>query len=443
MLQKFRALDIIYSGKCNMACTYCFIHKNKTSMENYNSLIREALISGDFCKKIIEAFPDNKETFEVLSLWGAEPTINHDLFENFITPLLDYYTNVERIMFSTNALLGLPAIKDFIDTLNKYTCMNKRKIMLEIQLSLDGPDYINDSSRHPGATKNTIKVAKEIISYVNEIDNQYFKLGIHNKATISPYWFEYLVQDINRIYEYYTFFDELQEECLSLVKNKNIESFMALNPTIVNPGEFTEKDGCIFAKWINMISTLDTSRFKHVKHPLYGHGEEVYKFFMETCDTEPYIPFKRSCSAGLNSLSIDYKGDILTCHRIYDNIFMGTSITDLQFSDDNTISKERKYKDIEKVVYLNDMYHSSMKARFNMFKVLINGLIWLGKIPPIEKYPLRWLFHLVNGVNCHIGQGEMTGSFYLTTLSYINLFAYGAAEEMYKYYKNLGGLNGN
>ena len=44
------------------------------------------------------------------------------------------------------------------------------------------------------------------------------------------------------------------------------------------------------------------------------------------------------------------------------------------------------------------------------------------------------MFRSIGAITCFIGQGEMTGSIYLTTTSYIHLLAHGALEELWDYY---------
>jgi sulfatase maturation enzyme AslB (radical SAM superfamily) len=433
--KKLGALDILYSGKCNMACTYCYIHKDKNKMEDYNSKIRNSILSGDFSNKIIEIFADNKEQIGTVSLWGAEPTINADVFEPFIIPLFNYFPNLSKIMFSTNALLGLPAIKYFIDVMDEYSKKNNRKMFLEIQLSLDGPDYINDFSRHRGATNNTIKVAKEIIEYVNNC-NSNFSLSIHTKATLTTEWFKYLI-DINKCYEYFDFFEKVQDDCLKLSTNKNIHIAMATLPTIVNPGEHTKEDGLIFAEWVKTIRKIDVSRYKYYKHPLYGRRTDVYDSYMKAMAHDPFIPPRYTCSAGAGALSIDYLGNIMTCHKLHDNLMMGDSFKNWQFIKNTTIKYEEIEKEEPRLTYLNDMFHDSAEANYRIFKTLMGGLYYVGELDfdlTDDSY-IKWLFCLVDSSCCHVGQGDETGSYFLPTMSYINLFAYGAAKELLEYYR--------
>ena len=153
-------LSIHFTSDCNMACKYCYIEKRKHEMASYNREIRKALEDGSFVANAKKIFESKKDDFENIALWGAEPSINGDLFKNFIWEMLDYFTNVKEIMFSTNALLGGKFIYDnFYTPLLEYANKNHREIRFDLQLSLDGPEYINDDSRHPGATASTLETA--------------------------------------------------------------------------------------------------------------------------------------------------------------------------------------------------------------------------------------------------------------------------------------------
>ena len=67
----------------------------------------------------------------------------------------------------------------------------------------------------------------------------------------------------------------------------------------------------------------------------------------------------------------------------------------------------------------------------------MGGLYYVGELDfdlTDDSY-IKWLFCLVDSSCCHVGQGDETGSYFLPTMSYINLFAYGAAKELLEYYR--------
>ena len=418
-----------------MACTYCYIHKNKQRMKDYNARIRETILNGSFSQSIINNFSEYKEQISHIALWGAEPTINAEYFKTFITPLFDYFPNLNEVMFSTNALLGINAIDHFIVTMNNYAEEHNRKMRLELQFSLDGPDYINDSSRHPGATKSTLQAIKDVVEKYKNLNGN-FGMILTTKATLTTDWMEYLAENPNKMQEYFEFFSNIQNNMLDIIKdNKNIQLYLAGYPTCVDPGEHTIEDGEKFAKYIKALRKVDVSKCPPYKHPLYLQCIKEYHI-------NEYNPQYRigscACSAGLGSWSVDCEGNIMACHRTYDNLYMGTSLSEL-FCDDTSTRVDQKTNwnlAINRLDYQSIVFHRSQESRKAFLNYILQGLVIAGQVDKkyLEPYWFERLFRSIGAITCFIGQGEMTGSIYLTTTSYIHLLAHGALEELWDYY---------
>ena len=96
-------------------------------------------------------FPD-KNSLEEVGFWGGEPTIRLDRAFYTLNKLIDYYPNLSTINFSTNFTTKnwFEQIGNLCKLLSNF---ENRKFRLEIQLSIDGPEDINDLGRGPGTTK--------------------------------------------------------------------------------------------------------------------------------------------------------------------------------------------------------------------------------------------------------------------------------------------------
>ncbi|MBE5925667.1 MAG: radical SAM protein [Lachnospiraceae bacterium] len=126
-------LECVFVGSCNLACEYCFIHKNPSNMHLYNEEIRNSIVDGSFQNNIITKFNEAKYNIKGLSLWSGEPTLNADLIATFCEPLLEFFPFLETFMFSTNGLLGYEkGIKPYIEYFKKYSELHDRPIHLTI-----------------------------------------------------------------------------------------------------------------------------------------------------------------------------------------------------------------------------------------------------------------------------------------------------------------------
>ena len=97
---KKEEVSLLFSTKCNMDCSYCYIPKDK-KMEETNKEVREFIISGNYANEIANLSDDIRK----ISLWGAEPTLNYDLTKILFTNILSKNKSVEEIFFSTNILI--------------------------------------------------------------------------------------------------------------------------------------------------------------------------------------------------------------------------------------------------------------------------------------------------------------------------------------------------
>ena len=240
-LKPIYGVSIHWSSDCNMACKYCYIDKDKPAMASLNREIRTALEDGSFVENVKTTLEPIKNQVDSLALWGAEPTINGKYFENFISEMLDYFTNCSSLMFSTNALLGAQVLYDqFLSPLMKKVESLKRKFNFELQLSLDGPEVINDASRHTGATKNTLDTLYYLIEMMPE-KTDYFTLNLTTKPTLDISFMKEMVEGGEKEFrKYYAFGEQVQKKATLLIGNKTSVTAMAsIIPTLVDPGYYT------------------------------------------------------------------------------------------------------------------------------------------------------------------------------------------------------------
>ncbi len=430
-------LDIIFSRNCNMKCSYCYISKNspdKLALDN--NKIREAIINKSFFKNIIKYFNENnKHQIAILSLWGAEPTLNADLFKDFIFDLLTYFTNVNTIMFSTNSLLGFSALNKFISALNEYSKEYNRELSLQLQFSIDGPPYINDKTRYQGAAKNSIKTIFDIINYYN---TQELKCHVYifPKPTLSCDIFKTLGENKAKIIEWYQFFCDIDKQFTEINKNKNINIDFSGIPTLVNPGFHTNEDGKSFALFLQTIRKLKSEDIPDNQNRIPLFQSCFSEFWTHEDARFSHAPgswYSSHCSAGKNLLSVDYQGNLSLCHRAQDSTYDGNP--DYFIWEKNiTIYKKT---DISRVSYNGVMLHASHEAECHMIKMVLTGMVLSGEIN--RRYLedpelLKWLcfFHL--GTCCWVGETIDSGSMYVPTQSFIRLFCNGALEEILKYY---------
>lgn len=434
-MDQIYSLEVLFAGKCNLRCSYCLIHKNTEQMNCYNEAIIESIKNGEFQKRIINKFAPSKDLLEVISLWGAEPTLNAGYVQKLLEPLFDYFPKVNEIMFSTNAIIGFEkGIKPFYDFVSEYAKKHQRIFQLTIQYSIDGPKYITDKNRGcPGATEKVVQALIDTVKYHNNnIQSDYFTLNIMTKPTVSPENQEYLLKN-DKIEDWFLFFDELTEKLEKLCPSKkNLVLNTAQEPTICSPYDYTKKDGIIFKKFIQAIKKLDISHFRHYQHPLINRFVIGWRWALASQD---YSGTALLCNAGYTGTSVDYEGNIMTCHRVYDGYRSGGA----EYPEPaKSIHLVDSIKDEYRINYLTKSYFLNHRFKMNIQEALLSALVSCGEID--EKYlDIRYqriLTMLFGATTCYAGEcGFQTPGLYLTPLGRLRLLCNGALEEIVEYYE--------
>lgn len=422
---EYKNIDFHFSSDCNMACEYCFIKKDKKEMAIYNKKTREKILNGELKQNILKNLAQNELIyFNTMGLWGAEPTINADLFETFLDQMLEIFPNIQEVMFSTNSFLGYNYISKFIFAVNKIgQKYNKKDFKLTIQFSLDGPAWINEQTRKTGATKRTLDTIDTILKEINS-ENFKYSLMITSKITLSVLHMKDMIENPNLMKEYFDFFNDFKKR-----ENKNnfIKTYFQFRPTLVIPGYYTKEDGIIFAKWLakiikfNKIYKMDTIQTIDRIRPLKEYDNELIM-------TESF-----GCGAGKGSIMVNADGDLFVCHQLArfacyederkDNILIN------QYSTLNGTSKAL-------MKYNSKAVHAFESNYYENFKSVAKLMAKAGLIEPIYEYDLQaiqLLFLMSSAFFCFISYAEETKDPFFVSPSALSLFGNGAAELLYYY----------
>lgn len=425
-------ISLNFSSDCPHACMYCTINKHKNIMKKNNEQIREDIISGEYARNIINRFHSKKDIIDNISLWGMEPTVNADLFTKLVYPLLDYFPNVKEMMFSTNSWLGYNTLKYCIEGLDDYCRENSRDFHLELQISLDGPTWINDPSRRIGATANTLKVVREIVENLQR--DTVIDIQMHTKPTLDTKFMKIMVEDKEKLVEYFRFFDDLQEELVLINRNPKLRLYMSQVPTLVNPGEHTVEDGRVLAAFIGELRKMDVSIYKHYKHPLMI---QPMRGLLDACSVRDHNSFSHwgCCSSGRYTANIDNHGDLFSCHALFTYPYMDEEAT---ITYAHTTAKD---DDPQRLQYVDLLWSEYPESRQKFCDIIIGALASYGQIDKVyltDDYLRKLLFYALGGVYCQFGHLESTMSIWAYTTSQFKYFGNGALQEIVGYINDCG-----
>lgn len=279
MVQDRNTVVFYTSAVCNLNCRYCAIDKNPALVEIDKKL--EESFKGDyyfnFCK---EVFPDPKQ-LKRFETWGGEPFLGMDRLHETLRNMFTYYTDIEQGFSSTNTLAP-----DFhgqfyrlMGVLGEY----KKPISYSLQLSLDGPEKVNDRNRGVGTTKRIKESLHRLFHEVDEHVPENVNLVFHFKPTLDMETIREL-DSHEKIIDYYKFFEEFYDDFYSIEHKENV-SMYPTKPNTACPMPHTSEDGKVFGALVRMCREVEER----------NKTEHFFKYFKS--DITPYAS---NCSYALD-----------------------------------------------------------------------------------------------------------------------------------------------
>lgn len=466
--QKFGAnLTLITSEACNLHCKYCEIAATTAQNHCYeNEKIKKAMLDGSFLnniQKIFEKYDLNYYQIDSIELWGEEPTLTLDAFNEMFKKLYFLFPNVFRISFSTNCIQNMDSLYNYIKNIN--TIVNKKGFHIEIQISYDGK-WSTENLR--GIDPNIIKQNFEyLIKKLNDLkfrENIKLTFAFHNVLSfelidyinsnqgIENYWYE-----LNNFYEYF--------KNININPNIHLANF---SYGVIAPYNATKEDGIKYADFLiktehiiqqyeKMFTPINSFSLmlKSVEQSGVNKNLEndmmnfIFKHFQQR-DVNSYC----GCGTGLRLLKIRYNGQIIHCQ----NAIFG--LTDNDNNQNIDTFRKNIRKDQIQIKYTPNLLTDPDEYIHNwMYKWgtvtnndtiiqmlcntanLMNILSELDQIDISYKYDqkkvIRHSFYFVLLYSCWENNLNYTGSIFGEQLGRIRMYANGYLDEIEKVLKNI------
>jgi hypothetical protein len=337
-------------------------------------------------------------------------------------------------MFSTNLTLfnWFEQLYTFIDVLKNYD----RNFHINIQMSLDGPEYINDIGRGKGTTKafleNYYRFIEEIP--INLPDN--IKLSFWFKPTLSVETIE-LLQEKEKVIDYFTFFDNLTDKAKQ-IKDFRIDFTPAL-PNTACPSPHTQENGKKFANYCKLCYEISKEN-KEKKYFKHYHNIVSFSKTETFCD-EKHCGF---CGGGITAIGMLPEEKISICHSGFTELMEKYKEMAANSDDFRSVVKElfchvdifsscMTFEDFKK--YQEMMIHfqkADSQAAFNNLVLMIRVLAKNNQID--KKYAKEKeaieaaYFYSTHVSNCFRDNMNVSGSILIPPVGLIKILFNGAKE---------------
>lgn len=383
-------LTLYTTAVCNLNCSYCYIDKNE-SLIAIDEMLDKSFI-GDYYFNFAKDMFQNPDSLRRLEIWGGEPTLRLDRSFYTITKLISYFPNFNEIMFSTN-FTTKNWFEQFSGLLTTLENFPSRSFTLFIQLSIDGPEEINDLGRGKGVTKKFINHWIELINFVskNNIPKN-IKIILHFKPTLSIETIP-LLQSKEAIIKYYQFFEYFKNS-IEFYENEQI-SFNLTMPNTACPSPHTVQDGKLFANFCKLCREIEKENqnkkyFQYYKiiTPFQSRDQWDHSC-SNVCDS------CGTCGIGIKSIGLLPNRKISLCHngfvdlisdykqRCMQNSNLKKHSVDSELFNRNTDVRdtncsEEEFKTIEKM--LRSYYHHNSSFQLGQLTITIQTLALTGMI---------------------------------------------------------------
>ena len=234
-----------------------------------------------------------RENLQKLEIWGAETFLHMERVHNVLHKLIGHYPFFRSFFASTN--FSYPEWTDKVfDLLEQFAGYVPRRFDVTLQLSLDGPKEITDSTRGAGVTEKCLENFDRLLSRAGEIPEN-VSLFLAFKPTLSVDAM-YRLDSKEKIVEYYKFFEGLIQKAVELnLPNLNVNYPV---PNIGVPAPAGKKDGEFFAGLVKSCRELEREQ---------GH----FRFYREITHNYPCF----NCGTGSTNIGFLPNRLISSCHN--------------------------------------------------------------------------------------------------------------------------------
>lgn len=427
------AAEALSSGFCPFKCKYCYIPKTP-EMRKLHDRVVQSLESGKYIDTLERIFGKDLQS---LGLWGTEPVLTLPLVQKDLQILVEKFPKLKDISFSTSMMYKPEVIVSFI----RAAADLNRSLLLKIQISLDGPDYITDTNRMRGAAKKIPKNFLKVVRSLQTMKLGSLKVEFKWKPTLSIENIQLFVRSPKKIDEFYEYFETLNKKFDRANKNKNVMLVhQSFKPTLVVPGKYTSEDGRVFGKFIKLLRT------KKYTTSYYFRLKRIFNFERELVKRHVF-----SCSGGDSNFGVEEQA-LHICHRTFyyddkeylESVF-ATEIDNwdvsnfkrgtLQYLRDRFIVDPTDNAETTRFYYVLRGYHDFWKLQLSYVANMIQELARIGQASKVylnDDLALMFSLFINVGTSCPMENLLNTSVVHFQVLSLLRIFGNGAFEEILK-----------
>lgn len=317
-------------GTCNLQCKYCGIHKSPV-LKEIDSLLEESFKGDYYFNRVKEYFP-RKDMLTSFETWGGEPFYHIERLFPLLNKLIEHYPYLKNGFSSTN--FSYPSwCEKFFSLMEVFGTHKYRNFNYKLQLSVDGPEKINDRGRGQGVTKKCLNNFNNLVHFLSEGRlPKNITLEIVIKGTLDNISI-YELNQKEKIIEYYTFFEDNFIEPIYNLNLPNVHINLGIPNTAV-PSPTTKKDGERFAILVKNCREIEK---ENEQKNIFKFYKTITPFGMFSFDNKTTYKYGyNNCGTGSAVIGFLPNNMVSTCHEGFTQIV--EKYTQLAASDNRELS---------------------------------------------------------------------------------------------------------
>ena len=131
MQKTISSISVITSAVCNLNCSFCYLHKNK-SYHEFNKLVLKAWEDGSYITNIvktIKGLDGNPKDVSSIQIWGGETLLSIKTITPKVKDLYFYFPNLNDWKMSTNFLVNINDLFNFLIEIENNAKKNTRILL--------------------------------------------------------------------------------------------------------------------------------------------------------------------------------------------------------------------------------------------------------------------------------------------------------------------------
>ena len=344
-----RSTAVFYTcGICNLNCRYCTIDKNPVLKDIDNEL--EESFKGDYYFNRVKEYFPRRDQLKRIETWGGEPFLKMHRIYPLVKQLIDYYPYFNNMFSSTN--FSYPEwIDEFMGLMNIFGKYPYREFLFDLQLSVDGPPYINDANRGEGVTDRCIKNFDALINIIKE--NKFpsnVTLDIGLKGTWDLNCIR-MLNDKQKLIEFFQFYENNYIDKINQLNNPKILCGTSVPNTAV-PAPTTQEDGKIFCELVKKCREVEQEN--EIEH-YFKYYRVITPFTGHPCCPNYCYEICNGCGSGQSVIGFLPHNRVSACHEGFTLVADNYKIYAAQRSDKNlTVSLNKFLEEYPTPMCLSD-----------------------------------------------------------------------------------------